>query len=59
MVKIPEASARMFNRVFICKRCKSKVRADSIKIRARKIACRNCGSRDFRPKKKEKKVFGK
>lgn len=59
MAKIPEAAARVFSRVFICKRCKKKVRADSAKIRARKIPCSNCGSRDFRPKKKEKKIIAK
>lgn len=56
MAKIPEASARMFTRVFVCKRCKKKIRADPIKIRAKKIVCRVCGSKHFRPKTKEKKI---
>ena len=56
MAKIPEASARLFGRVFVCKRCKKKLRADPAKIRAKKIVCPRCGSKDFRPKKKEKKL---
>ncbi len=57
-MKVPEAEARLFKRVFVCRKCKSKIKADQSKIRARKIICRNkkCNSRDFRPIKKEKKV---
>lgn len=54
--KIPEAEARLFHRVWICRKCKAKIRASISKIRAKKIVCRKCQGRDFRPKKKEKKV---
>ncbi len=57
-MKIPEAEARLFTRVFICRKCKAKIKADSPKIRAKKILCRKCGSRDFKAKTKEKKVIG-
>ncbi len=57
-MKIPEAEARLFNRIFVCLKCKSKIKADSAKIRAKKILCRKCKSRDFRGKNKEKKVVG-
>jgi ribosomal protein L40E len=59
MGKIPEATARLFNRVFVCRKCKTKIKADSVKIRAKKIKCRRCDCRDFRPKSKEKKVKAK
>ena len=54
MVKkvFPEAMARLFNRVFVCKLCKSKIRADPAKVRIGKVKCRNCGSHALRPKKK-------
>ena len=54
MVKkaFPEAMHRLFNRVFVCKVCKSKIRADPRKVREEKIKCRKCGSRALRPKKR-------
>ncbi len=52
----PEAAKRLFERVFVCKKCKSKIRTDYTKVRERKVKCRKCGSKDLRPKKKEKKV---
>ncbi len=57
-MRIPEAEARLFRRVFICRKCKVKIRADYAKIRAKKILCHKCGSRDFKLKTKEKKVVG-
>ena len=53
MAKIPEANARLFKNVFICKNCKSKKKADPRKIILGKIKCRKCGGKDFRvPRKK-------
>ena len=57
-MKVPEAEARDYNRVWVCRKCKHKIRADSSSIRAGKILCRNCKATVFRPKKKEKKVKG-
>jgi ribosomal protein L40E len=56
MVRIPEAAARLYKNVYICMRCKCKQRGDPSKFRAKKILCRKCGCKDFRPKRKEKKV---
>jgi len=58
MVKklFPEAMHRLYTRVFVCRKCKSKIRADYSKVRAGKVKCRKCGSRYLRPKKKERKV---
>lgn len=52
----PEAVARLYNRVFVCKKCKSKIRTDYSKVKAQKVKCRKCGSKQLRPKRKEKKV---
>jgi len=48
----PEATARLYYRVFVCRVCKSKVRADPAKVKAGKVKCRKCGSRALRPKRK-------
>jgi len=48
MTKIPEAEARLFKRVFVCKDCSHKIKADQLKVLAKKIQCRNCGGRKLR-----------
>jgi ribosomal protein L40E len=54
MVKktFPEAMERLFHRVYVCRVCKSKIRADSAKVKEGKVKCRKCGSRALRPKHK-------
>ena len=52
----PEAMHRIYHRVFVCRKCKSKIRADYTKVREGKVKCRKCGSRALRPKHKEKKA---
>jgi len=53
MVKFPEAEARKFHNIFVCKRCKSKVKAPNLKVLAGKVSCRKCGSKELRPVKKK------
>jgi len=53
MAKIPEADARLFRNIFICKKCKSKIRASSMKVTQGAIKCRKCGSRALRPIRKK------
>ena len=53
MAKIPEADARLFRNIFICKKCKSKIRASSMKVTQGKIRCRKCNSRALRPIRKK------
>ncbi len=48
----PEAMERLFHRVYVCKICKSKIKADAMKVKHKKVKCRKCGSRELRPKKK-------
>jgi len=53
MAKIPEAMNRLFKNIFICKNCKSKIRARQIKILEGSIKCRKCGKKDFRTIRKK------
>ncbi|HLD89237.1 MAG TPA: 50S ribosomal protein L40e [Candidatus Nanoarchaeia archaeon] len=53
MAKFPEAEARLFRNVFVCRRCKIKLRAPNMKILAGKVKCRNCKSPALRPVRKK------
>ncbi|MGM5484072.1 MAG: 50S ribosomal protein L40e [Nanobdellota archaeon] len=53
MSKFPEAEARLFKRRFVCKECKTKLKAGMLDILAKKIKCKNCGSRNLRVIKKK------
>ncbi|HLC90729.1 MAG TPA: 50S ribosomal protein L40e [Candidatus Nanoarchaeia archaeon] len=53
MVKFEEAMARKLMNVFVCRLCKSKVRASSLKVSQGKIKCRKCSSSKLRPKRKK------
>lgn len=53
MAKIQAAQDRLFKNIFVCKRCKSKIKADPKKIIEGKIRCRKCKSKDFRQIKKK------
>lgn len=54
MAKIQEATDRLFLNVFVCKRCKTKIRAQSTKVIEKKVSCRKCGGKNFRAIKKGK-----
>jgi ribosomal protein L40E len=53
MAKFDEAAARKFVNIFICRRCKSKIRAPNLKVIAGKISCRKCSSKQLKPKRKK------
>jgi len=53
MVKFPEAEARIFRNMFVCRKCKTKIRASSMKVRLGKVSCRKCGSKALRSVKKK------
>jgi ribosomal protein L40E len=57
MAKLPEAMARIFGRKWVCKNCKTVMKADGSKVRAKKLICKGCQKKNFRPKKKEKKTI--
>ena len=54
MVRFPEAEARLFSRIFVCKRCKTKRRASVMKVLTNKVACKKCNSYNLRVKRKKK-----
>ena len=54
MAKFPEVAARLFRGVFVCRRCKTKKRAKMTDILQKKIKCRRCGGKAFRPIKRAK-----
>lgn len=49
MVRFPEAEIRKFRNVFVCRVCKTKIRAPNLKILAGKVKCRKCNSSALRP----------
>jgi len=53
MVKIPEAEERLFKNKFVCRKCKSVIRAPNIKVLAGKVKCRRCGSKALKPVRKK------
>lgn len=53
MAKFPEAEARLFKNVFVCRKCKTKIRTDSMKVIAGVVKCRNCNSKALRPIRKK------
>jgi ribosomal protein L40E len=53
MVKFPEAQARLYKNVFVCRNCKTKIRAPGAKIRAGKIHCRKCNGKALRAVRKK------
>jgi ribosomal protein L40E len=53
MVKFPEAEARIIRNRFVCRKCKSVIKANNIAVLQKKVACRKCGSRELRPVRKK------
>lgn len=53
MAKIAAAQARLFKNIFVCKKCSTKIKAESRKVSIGKIRCRKCGGKAFRPKRKK------
>ena len=53
MVKFAEAEVRKFRNVFVCRKCKTKIKSPNIKIIQGKVSCRRCGSRAFKAVRKK------
>lgn len=53
MVKFPEAEARILKNRFVCRRCKSVVRATNIRVLSGKVKCRKCDNKTLRPVRKK------
>ena len=53
MVRFPEAEARLFKNRFVCRKCRSVIRAPNMKVLAGKVKCRKCGYSRLKPKRKK------
>lgn len=53
MGKFAEADNRMFKNIFVCRRCKSKMKAPILKVLAGKVSCRQCSTKKLRVKRKK------
>lgn len=53
MAKFEEAEKRMFRGIFVCRTCKSKRRANVMKVLQGKVSCRKCGSHALRTVRKK------
>ncbi len=53
MGKFPEAAARLLDNLFVCRRCKSKIRATNLRILSGKVSCRKCAGKVLRPVRKK------
>jgi ribosomal protein L40E len=53
MGKFDEADARIMHNIFVCRRCKSKIRTPNRKVIAGKVNCRKCGGKALRPARKK------
>lgn len=53
MGKFPEAAARLLDNLFVCRRCKSKIRTTNLRVIQGSVRCRKCGSDKLRPVKKK------
>ncbi len=59
MVRFPEAIKRLYTRVFVCRKCKTKIKARVAQIISKRLSCKRCGGKSFRPIKSKKATVGK
>jgi len=53
MAKFAEAEARLFHNKFVCKKCKSVIKASNMLVTQGKVSCKKCNSRALRVKRKK------
>jgi len=53
MAKFPEANKRLFKNIFVCRKCKAKIRTDPAKVMKGAARCRKCSGSALRPKRKK------
>jgi len=49
MAKFEATIGRLFKRIFVCKKCKTKIRTDIARVLTGKVKCRRCNAKAFRP----------
>ncbi len=53
MARFEEALVRNYSRKYVCKKCKSVIRADAMKVISKEVKCRKCNAKKLRtPRKK-------
>lgn len=55
MAKFDATIGRLYRRVFVCKKCKGKIRTDMSRIAAGAVKCRTCQGKAFRVIKSKSK----
>ena len=55
-LRAPATIKRVYERVFICMKCNAKIRSDVLRVKAGKVKCRKCNSKQLRVKKKDRKM---
>ena len=53
MAKFLEAHNRLFKNIYVCRTCKSKLRAPAMKVLRGKVKCGKCNSKHLRTKRKK------
>ena len=53
MAKFPEAQTRLEKNMFVCKDCKTKFRAQQMKVIQGKVSCRKCHGKSIRAVRKK------
>ena len=53
MAKFEEAEQRLFRNMFVCRKCKSKIRAPAMLVSQGKVKCRKCNSKALRAIKRK------
>ena len=54
MGKFPEANKRLVENIFVCKKCKTKIRSTNLRVIKGEVRCRKttCRSKALRPARK-------
>ena len=52
MATFPEAEARLYTNIYVCRKCENKVRVPISKFLNGKGVCRKCDSKQLRPVRK-------
>ena len=55
MGTFPEAEARLYSNVYVCRKCESKIKVPISKVLAGKAVCRVCKSKQMRPVRRRSK----
>ncbi len=53
MAKFPEAENRLYKGMFVCRKCKSKIRSTNLRVLSGKVRCRKCKSTKLKPVRKK------